>query len=313
MSQMNTSQARVIDPILSSVARGYEGQLPLIANLLFPQVPVPARGGRIIVFGREQFQIINSVRAPGADTKSIQIGYGSDNYSLVDRRLMGKAPIELLQEASAVPGIDLASDTIYTVQANMDLEREVNAAALARSAGAYATGNKVTISGATNFWTHADSTPFTVIEAAKEAVRKKSGRRPNLMVLGPVVLSALRNHPIVLGKISTSTDRVPATIVQLQAFFEIERIVEGQSIVDVDGTFNDVWGNDAILAYVVPKSQQKMRTQNFGYTYQLQDYPIVEVPHFDNGKNSWMYPVSDASQVVMTCADSGYLIKNAVA
>lgn len=313
MSQMNTSQARVIDPILSSVARGYEGQFPLIADLLFPQVPVTARGGKIIVFGREQFQVINSVRAPGADTKSIQIGYGSDNYSLVDNRLMGKVPVELMQEASAVPGIDLASDTIYTVQANMSLEREVHAAALARSAGAYATGNKVTISGATNFWTHADSDPFVVIETAKEAIRKKTGRRPNLMELGPVVLSALRTHPKVLGKLSTSTDRTPATIAQLQALFEIERIVEGQSIVDVDGAFNDVWGNDAILAYVSPKSLQKMGSQNFGYTYQLQNYPIVEVPHFDPGKNSWMYPVSDASQVVMTCADSGYLIKNAVA
>ena len=87
---------------------------------------------------------------------------------------------------------------------------------------------------------------------------------------------------------------------------------EGQAITDNAGTFSDVWGNDAILAYVTPKSLQEMGSQNYGYTYQLAGRPIVEEGYLDRGKNSFMYPVSDASQVVLTSADSGYLIKNAV-
>lgn len=312
MSQMNSSQARVIDPILTAVARGYESQLPLIADILFPVVPVTQRGGTIITFGREQFQVIDTRRAPGADTKSIDIGYGKGTYALVDNRLMGKVPLEILEEASAVPGIDLASKTVMVVQNKMSLEREVNSAALARSAGAYAAGNKVTLSGV-DLWTDAASNPFVVVEDAKEAIRKKIGRRPNVMELGPTVLSALRIHPKVLDKISTATDRAPATIAQLQALFEIDRIVEGQAITDNAGTFSDVWGNDAILAYVTPKSLQEMGSQNYGYTYQLSGRPIVEEAYLDRGKNSYMYPVTDASQVVLTSADSGFLIKSAVA
>lgn len=312
MPQMNPSQARVIDPILSAIARGYESQFPLVSNILFPVVPVQQRGGTIITFGREQFQVIDTRRAPGADTKSIDIGYGSGKYALVDNRLMGKVPVEIMEEASAVPGIDLAGKTVNVVQEKMSLEREVNAAALARTAGAYGSGNKVTLSG-TDFWTHVDSNPFVVIEAGKEAVRKKIGRRPNVMVLGPVVLSALRIHPKVMDKLSTASDRVPATVAQLQALFEVDRIVEGQAITDTAGTFSDVWGNDAILAYVTPKSLQEMGSQNYGYTYQLVGRPIVEEGYLDRSKNSFMYPVSDASQVVLTSADSGYLIKAAVA
>lgn len=311
MPQMTPSQARVIDPILTAVARGYESQFPLVANILFPIVPVNARGGTIITFGREQFQVMDTSRAPGADTKSIDIGYGSGRYALVDNRLMGKVPVELMEEAQAVPGIDLAGRTITVVQDKMSLEREVHAAALARNAGAYAAGNKVTLSGA-NLWTDAASNPFVRIESAKEAVRKKIGRRPNAMVLGPAVLSALRTHPLVLGKLSTSTDRTPATLAQLQALFEIGLIVEGSAIQDVAGSFADVWGNDAILAYVTPKSLQEMGSQNYGYTYQLAGRPVVEEAYLDRGKNSFMYPVSDASQAVLTSADSGYLIKNAV-
>lgn len=309
---LSLAKARVIDPILTAVAKGYESQFPLVANILFPIVPVTARGGKIITFGREQFQITRSVRAPGADTKSIEIGYGSENYSLVDSRLMGKVPVELMEEAQAVPGIDLAAKTVTVVQDKLSLEREVNAAALARTAGAYAASNKVTLSG-TDLFTNAASNPFVVIEAAKEAIRKKTGRRPNVMVLGPVVLSALRVHPMVLDKISTATDRAPATVAQLQALFEIAQIVEGQAIVDTSGTFSDVWGNDAILAYVSPKSMQEMGSQNYGYTYQLTGRPMVEEGYLDRSKNSFMYPVNDASQVVLTSVDSGYLIKNAVA
>lgn len=309
---MNNSQARVIDPILTAVARGYESQFPLVANILFPVVPVNARGGTIITFGREQFQVVDTRRAPGADTKSVEIGYGSGKYSLTDNRLMGKVPVEHMEEAAAVPGIDLASRAVMVVQDKMSLEREVHAAALARAPGGYASSNKVTLSGA-DLWTDPTSNPFVAVEAGKEAIRKKIGRRPNVFVLGPVVLSALRIHPLVLGKLSTSTDRTPATVTQLQALFEVALIIEGSAIVDTANSFSDVWGNDAILAYVTPKSLQEMGSQNYGYTYQLRDFPQVEESFLDRTKNSFMYPVSGASQAVLTSADSGFLIKSAVA
>lgn len=313
MSQMTPAQARVIDPILTAVAQGYEPQGQMVADILFPRVPVSARGGKIITFGREQFQIVKSVRAPGTDTKVVQIGYGSGNFSLVDNRLIGMVPLQLLQEANAVPSIDMASFAVNTVQAKMDLEREADAAALARAAAGYAAGNKTGVLSGTDLWTDPASDPFVVVNTGKEAVRKKIGRRPNVMVLGPDVLTALRNHPKILDRLSTASDRPPATVVQLQALFEIERIIEGEAIQDVNGTFTDVWGNDAILAYVSPKSLQQMGSMNYGYTYQLESYPVVEQGSWDVSKESWLYPVSDAHQVVMAAADAGYLIRNAVA
>ena len=312
MSQMTPSQARVIDPLVTAVARGYESPESAVANVLFPIVQVGQRAGTIMVFGKEQFDIVDTKRAPGASTKRSQFAYGSDKFSLIDYRLEAMVPYEIQEESAAVPGINLIEMSIRKVQDQMALERENEAALLARNAANYAASNKTVLSG-TDLWTSAASNPFVVVEAGKEAIRKKIGKRPNVLMLPPVVLSALRIHPMVLDKISTSTDRTPATIAQLQAMFEVAMIVEGTAIYNGATGFSDVWGNDAILAYVSPKSMQEMGSQSFGYTYQLIGRPSVEEGYDDRNRNSWIVPYTDARAPVLVGANGGFLIQNAVA
>jgi hypothetical protein len=100
MPQATPGQARVVDPILSAVARGYRSPKAAVANVLFPIVTVGLRAGRIISFGPDDFKLVNTARAPGANTKRIQFGYAGENYSLVDYRLEGAVPNELQEEAS---------------------------------------------------------------------------------------------------------------------------------------------------------------------------------------------------------------------
>jgi len=312
MPQQTTSQARVIDPILTAVARGYRSPKAAVANILFPVVPVGARGGRILAFGADDFKLISTARAPGANTKRIQFSYSSETYSLVDHRLEGSVPVELMQEAEAVPGIDLASTAVRRVQNIMALERENKAATLARDASKYASTNKTTLSG-TSQWSDTTSNPFADINDAREVIRSQTGERPNVLTLGPKVLTALRSHPKVLDRLSTASDRPPATIQQLQALFELQQIVEGEAVYH-DGTqFQDVWGTDAILAFTTPASMQEMGSPNFGYTYQLQDYPVVEEGYLDRNTNTWYYPTSDAVQPVFTGPSAGFIFKNAAA
>jgi hypothetical protein len=245
--------------------------------------------------------------------RSVQVGYGSGKFALVDDALAAKVPVELQEEAGAVPGIDLMAHSINVVQEMKALERETDAAALARNHNAYASTNKSGVLSAGNKFTHADSKPFNVFEAGKEAVRKKIGRRPNVAVVPPSALSALRNHPLVLDRLSTSTDRMPATVAQLQALFEIDLFVEAGAIQDPgNGEFVDVWGNDIVLAYVSPRSLQSMGSMNYGYTYRLRGRPVVEQAYWDAGHRSWMAQVINAQQAVLTSVDSGYLIQGAV-
>jgi hypothetical protein len=312
MPQATPGQARVVDPILSAVARGYRSPKAAVANVLFPIVTVGLRAGRIISFGPDDFKLVNTARAPGANTKRIQFGYAGENYSLVDYRLEGAVPNELQEEASNGPGIDLSSNAVRRVQNTMALEREKQAADLARNEARYGAGNKETLSG-TSQWSDPASDPFTDIMDGKESIRAKIGERPNVLTLGPKVLTALRTHPKVLDRLSTASDRPPATLQQLQALFELQQIVEGEAVYHDGSQFQDVWGKDAILAYTTPASMQEMGSPSFGYTYQLEDRPMVEEGYSDRNANSWFYPVTDAYQPVLAGATAGFLFKSAVA
>lgn len=312
MPQQTLGQARVLDPILTAVARGYRSPKAGVANVLFPVVPVGQRAGRILSFGPDDFRLVSTARAPGANTKRVQFGYSDEKYSLVDHRLEGSVPVELMQEASAVPGIDLSSMAVRRVLNMMALEREYQASRLARDDTKYAASNKETLSG-TSQWSNPASDPFTDINEGKEAIRAQTGEKPNVLTLGPKVLTALRSHPKILDRLSTASDRPPATIQQLQALFELQQIVEGEAV-HHDGTqFQDVWGKDAILAFTTPASMQEMGSPNFGYTYQLEDGPSAEEAYLGKNENTWYYPVSDAYQPVLTGPSAGFLFKNAVA
>lgn len=312
MSQMTPAQARAVDPILTEVARGYRSPKAAIANILFPIVPVTSRGGKVITFGPDDFKLVSSVRAPGTNTKRVQFGYAGVDYSLVDYRLEALTAYEIQEEAAAVPGIDLIATSIRKVQNVMALEREYLASVLARNDALYGANNKETLSG-TGQWSHVDSDPIGDVLSAKESIRQQTGERPNVMTLGPVVLTALRNHPKILARLSTAADRPPASIAQLQALFELDQIVAGEAVYH-DGTqFQDVWGKDAILAFTTPASLQEMGSPSYGYTYQLQGRPVVEEGYEDRNANSWINPVTDARKPVLAGASAGFIFKAAAA
>jgi hypothetical protein len=318
MAQQTTAQARAFEYRLTEIARGYMSPQSPVADVLFPKVPVAARAGKILSFGAEDFMLVNSKRSPGANTKRVQFGYATDSFALVDYSLEGAVPRELMEEAQAVPNLNQGAMAIAKVQNMMELEREKEAADLATTAGNYPSGNKVTLSG-NDQWSavHADSDPFTDIETAKEAIRSKIGAYPNVMEVGPKVLTALRNHALVLARLNIVNDKTPASIAQLQALFEIEKIVVGRAVYNsgtaTSPTFVDVWGKHAVLAYTQPASAQEMGSPNFGYTYQLRGYPFVEQKYFGENEKTWYYPYTDARKPYLVGTTAGYLITNAVA
>jgi Phage major capsid protein E len=311
MPQMTPSQARVLDPILTAVARGYRSQAAYVAQALFPIVTVGQRGGRIMKFGPDAFKLVSTFRAPGANTKRIQLGYSDQSYGLSDHSLEGSVPRELQDEAEAVPGIDLGANAVRVVQDLMELEREKIACDLAQDANQYAAENKDTLVGDEQ-WSDPDSNPEADIDAAKEVIRSKTGVKPNRLVVGPKVLQALKRHPDLIAKISDSEDKV-LRVEQLQKFLDIDEIVEAGAMYHNGTNFVDVWGNKALLAYTTPASMQEMGSPSFGYTYRLQGYPFVEEAYFERNPKTWFYPYTDAYQPQLVGPSAGFLWSGAVA
>lgn len=314
MSQMTPAAARVVDPVLSTVAQGYKNN-EMVAGYLFPTVPVNLRGGNVITFGKEGFMLYASQRAPGENTKRVRFGYAGAPYALVDYSLEGLVPTEVQQEAMNGPGIDMGAGAVAEVSAIMALRLEKQAADIARTAASYAAANKITLSG-TGQWSDFSGTsdPIASIETAKEAIRAATGKRPNTIVMGAVVMSKLKQHPDIVDRIKY-TGRDVATPELLASLFGVERVVSGDSIYSNDtGTaFTDVWGKDVVVAYTQLGSLQSGGLPSYGYTYQLRGYPQVEEAYYDRNAKSWIFPVTRVEAPVLASAAAGYLITNAVA
>lgn len=313
MALNNLSTARVVDPVLSTVAQGFS-QSEFVGTNLFPQVAVPLRGGNIITFGKEDFMLYGTQRAPGESTKRVTFGYTNGSYSLVDFSLEGTVPVELVEESQNGPGIDQASMAIRKVARIMALRLEKAQADLARNASNYGASNKITLTSTAQWSDYSGtSNPMAVVETAKEAVRAAVGVRPNTVVMGAAVMAKLRQHPTVVDRMKY-TGRDIATAEILASLFGVDRVLVGDAIWSNDaGTFADVWGKDVVVAYTVPATLAEMGTPTYGYTYNLNGYPIAEESYYDRNTKSWVFPVTRAESPVIAAASAGYLITNAVA
>ena len=313
MTQMTNAQARVIDPILTEYAQGYRNA-DMVGLNLFPYVPVMQRGGKIIAFGKEDFALYNTSRAPGANTKRVQFGFSSTPYTLEQHALEAVAPWELQQEASVVAKVNLANMSVRKVQNVIALRLEKAQADIATTAASYAASNKATLSG-TSQWSDytGTSNPSKDIETAKEAIRAQIGRRGNTVLLSAQAFKACKQHPAIIDRLKY-TGRDSVTTDLLASLWDVDRVVVGDAVyTDNTGTITDVWGKFVVVAYTNTASVADLGEPSYGYTYRLEGAPLVEEGYADKNAKSDIYPVTDEVSPVLAAALSGYLISAVVA
>lgn len=306
----NSSQRRVIDPILSSVVLGYKHP-EHIGSILFPRIPVNVSAGKIITFNKDSFRLYNTARAPGSNTKRVTFGYAAGNYGLENHALEAVVPVEHQRDAENVPGIDLATGAVSGVMRIESLVLEKQQADLARDASKYDANHKSTLSGTDQWDDYANSDPKADIDAGREAIRSSTGMYPNVIEFPAKVWTKLKNHPVML-KLMASGERGIITTEIMAALLEIETVVVGKAIAfdDNDGSI-EVWGKDVILAYV-PTIATTLEEPSFGYTYTMQGNPHVEDPYYERNIKSWVYGTQYERAPVLTGITSGYLIQNAI-
>jgi len=303
---LNAAGIRVINPILSTVAQGYQ-QADLIGAALFPRVPVEISGGQILEFGKESFKLYNSRRAPGGATKRISFGYLGKPFALFNDALEAPVPREFMRDAKVMPGIDLATRAVMLVMRSLMLGLEVAQATLATDASQYDANHKITLTG-TAKWSDPNSDPISQMDTYKEAIRSTVGIRPNTLALSAQAFSAAKTNAKIRAQFQyTNPDSVTAEM--LCKAFDVKKLVVGEAVTSDDsGVISDVWGNNAILAYV-PDVPTSMEVPSYGYTYTMVGHPLVEEPYYDNNAKSWVYGVGFERVPVLSGITSGYLIQ----
>lgn len=313
MTQMTPGQARIVDPVLTTHATGYirPGN---VGSALFPRVEVGLRAGKVTSFGKEGFRRYNTKRAPGEATKRIQFGYEGKDYAIVSKALEAVVPDEIGQEAANGPGIDMSTDAVDLVLDVFELEHECECADVARNAANYDADHKVALVGAAR-WTGANGDPTKDIEAGKEAIRASIGVRPNTLLLSSVAFSALKSNAKIEDYLKHRGHDALTTQI-LSAMWEIPNVVVGEAIVadGPDDDTGDVWGADAIMAFVAPPNGSNRRNAakpSYGYSYSLRGQPNVRQAYRDENRQSWIHPVNNERTPQLTGMVAGYLIQNA--
>jgi hypothetical protein len=303
---MNAAGTRVINPVLSTIAQGYS-QADLVGSALFPRVPVEISGGQILEFGKESFKLYNSRRAPGGPTKRISFGYLGKPFALYNDALEAPVPREFLRDAKVVPGIDLGQRAVNLVMRSLMLGLEVEQAALATNAAQYDANHKVVLAGVTK-WSDPASDPIAQMETYKEAIRSTVGIRPNTLVLSAQAYAAAKTNVKIRAQFQyTNADSI--TLEMLARVFDVKKLVVGEAVSSDDaGVISDVWGNNAVLAYV-PEGATSMEVPSYGYTYTMNGHPLVEEPYYDDNAKSWIYGVGFERVPVLSGITSGYLIQ----
>ena len=240
---------RIVDPVLTQLARGYNNAA-LIGKNLFPSVRVEKEGGKIPEFSKEAFKIYNTERAIRAKSNRISPeGRSTIDYTLTEHDL--EYPMDYREIDEDV--MPLKIHATHVVTDGIALRHEKMCADLTQDLASYPAGNKITLSSSDQF-DNDTSNPFDVFDTAKEAIRKKIAKRPNVCVIGAESFKALKNHPMIIDRIKY-TQHAVITPQLLRQLLDFDELYVGDAVsADDAGDFSDLWKDNVVISYV-PKSQ----------------------------------------------------------
>jgi len=302
------AQRRIVDPVLTELARGYSNA-NFIANNVFPVVPVVKEAGKIPQFNKEAFKIHNTERAIRAKSNRISPEvHSSIDYVLTEHDL--EYPIDYRElEEDILP---LKMHATNTVSEGIALRHEKICADILQDAANYPAGSKITLAAADQF-SDPTSDPIGTIDDAKNAVRQRIAKNPNVLVLGAATFTALKNHPAITDKIKF-TQHAIVTPELLKTLLGFDQLLIGQAVYEnAPDQLSDLWNDFAGLYYVpqVSKEHRSYYEPSFGYTLRKSKNPVIDT--YEEAGKVLLIRNTDIFIPKIVGSDAGYLINDCVA
>jgi len=157
--------------------------------------------------------------------------------------------------ANADEGVDILASATRYITEQLLLKRDQVFAAAAFTTGVWTgstSGSDITPS---TLWSASGGTPIKDIQAQQDAVESKTGRRPNTLLLGKDVYTALRDSDDLLDRVKY-TERGILTTDLMASLFDVDRVIVAGSISNTalegaTAVYAPVFdADDALLCYV---------------------------------------------------------------
>lgn len=308
------AHTRLTDPVLTQFALGYKNEA-FVGEHLLPIANIPKEGARLPRFGKECFVVESDERELHAASNKITPAKVTTNQiDLTEKDLA--YPIDYRENKEA----DFAYEqyAVSIIGEKMALNREKRIATLVNNEASYGAGNKITLSGTSQF-SHKDSDIFGVFDDGFEAVRKAGVGAVNRIVIPANVWGVIRSHAQItdLMKRRGIQRLTPALFAEMlrEDDQQIEiKIGRASYRATLDGQDTAIWSDNIIMAHVATPNQNGehfMYRPSFGYTFRREGSLIVD-KYPSEGEKVYNVRQTDINKEYLLMAEAGYLIKSAV-
>lgn len=300
-----------IDPHLTAIAIAYRNTR-LIADEVLPRVPVGKQEFKWLLYSlAEGFTVPETLVGRKGKPNQVEFSATDKVSSTEDHAL--DAPVPQADIDNAPANYDpLGHATERTLDLIL-LDREARVSAKVFSSSSYASGNKTTLSGSSQ-WSHSDSNPVAAITDALDSVVM----RPNIGVLGRRTATLLRRHPkVVKAYNGTTGDDGMVPLEFLRDLLELEAIYVGEARLNVarpgqTPSLVRAWGPHAAFLYRDRLADANGGT-TFGFTAQWGDRIAGAIEDKDIGmRGGQRVRVGESVKEVISAPDLGYFFENAV-
>ena len=264
---------------------------------------------KIWVYGKENFNLVNDLRAPGTR------GAETDWSLTAEHCQTGKIPDQ--NRTNADPPLSLEVDTTEMETEKIQLRLEYDAAAIFTSSTYYDSSLYTDMSAGGNVqWSDSSSDPVGDIEFAKALVLEACGTEPNVLLLGHKVKIALKSHPKIIERVKYGGMGFAGKVTDamLAELFDVDEVLDAKAVYNSANeasttSLSYVWGNNAILA-VRPQSIG-IKTLALGSIIRLRGYRLTET-WYQQPESTTFVRVRDHYQPFSISKLAGYLWNNAI-
>ena len=272
---------------LTNISIAYSlNAMDYIADRVFPDVPVMKRSDVYYTIPRGHFlRDEMRERAPGTESAGASYTFETESYECKTYALHKNIDDETRANYDMPLTADATATRFLTEKALIHKERIFADTFMKASAWSFtATGATSSITDLSSLdfsdtdnntvdrWSRGSSAPIDVIRQARRDVQGRTGRKPNIMVMGPYVYDALLDHDDIVGRIDRGQTSGPAVSNKeaLAAILELDEIlvmegIHNSAVEGVSDSVGFIAGNSALLCYRA--SSPALEEPTAGYTF----------------------------------------------
>jgi hypothetical protein len=247
-----------------------------VADKVFGQVPVDKQSNKYFIYGRDEWQIIDDLRRPGAEANEFDWNLSSDTYFAEGHALKQGIPDEI--RANADEPVDMDADTTNKLTDSINLQKEYLAASTATNTSVV---TQYTANSGGSLWSDpVNSSPITDVTNAKAVIQPQIGQIPNKVLVSYPVFLALQNNQQIIERVKFSMKALPRDITAdlMAEAFDVDEVIVAPALKVTSaagvaeftsaGVYNTafttdyVWGKNALLFYRPPA--MGLRVVGFG-------------------------------------------------